>query len=394
MKKILYIEANKDGTIGGSYYSLLYLVQGLNKSKYEPHVIFCQDNILIEKFKKVTPYVYIYDFPAAVSAPIRTLKDIIKWPCLLLVEVLLSQPKILKVLKDISPDLVQINNGYATLHNWVLASYFTGVKIVAHDRGTRAPCSYRTKYFARYLDAIISVSESYKNNAIKQNLRAKHICRIYNGLDVEYILGKVDVNEQQKLRKDFGIEANQPVVGIVANIDSWKGQLVLVKAILQVKKTVPNIRCLIVGPICKGAEEYKREIDKYIADNALNTSVTFTGFVKDIPNILGLLDVLCHASIEPEPFSRTILEGMAAGKPIVATNSGGTPEQIIDGETGILVPMNDPEKMAEAILYLLMNKNEAEEMGRKGRERLNQLFSISRMVKETEAFYEDIFQEK
>jgi glycosyltransferase involved in cell wall biosynthesis len=393
-KRILYIEANQDGTIGGSYYSLLYLVQGLNKIKYEPFVMFCQDNVLIQEFRKVTPNVYIEEFPPAGSAPIRTLRDVIMWPYLFLVEIVFSQRKILRLIENIKPDLVHLNNGYAALHNWVLASRIRGIKVVAHDRGTRFPCSIRTKYFAKYLDAIVSVSECYKNNVVRQKLRTKLIRRVYNGLNVDVVLKKIDRAEQEKLRGGLGIEANQPVVGIVGNIDRWKGQLVVVEAISRVRKIIPNIKCLIVGPVCKGAEDYRIELDEYILENNLRENVIFTGFVRNIPNILGVMDVLCHASIEPEPFSRVILEGMAMGKPIVGTNSGGTPEQIVEGETGRLVPMNDPEGMAEAILYLLKNKKQAEEMGRKGRERLNQMFSISRMVKETETLYEDIFQEK
>ena len=84
---------------------------------------------------------------------------------------------------------------------------------------------------------------------------------------------------------------------------------------------------------------------------------------------------------------------MAYAKPIVATNSGGTIEQIVDGETGILVPMSDPDSMANAILFYLTNMERAREMGEKGRQRLIATFSIARMVEETEKVYEEIFSE-
>ena len=75
MKKILYIEANTDGTIGGSYYSLLYLLQGLDKTRYEPHVMFCQENVLIPEFKAITPYVYINNFGPSGNGPAKTLNN-------------------------------------------------------------------------------------------------------------------------------------------------------------------------------------------------------------------------------------------------------------------------------------------------------------------------------
>ncbi len=392
MKKILYIEANKDGTIGGSYYSLLYLVQGLDKTKYEPHVMFCQDNVLIPEFKKVTPYVYINDFGPSNSATVKSFKDIIKWPYLLFADVFLKQLTIKKIINQIKPDLVHLNNGYAAMHEWVLACYLNKIKVIAHDRGTRYPCSFRTKLFVRFLDAIISVSDSYKDNIIKQNLKVKRMFRVYNGLDVDKIFKTVNFSEKDKIRSEFGINGNQPVAGIIGNIDRWKGQHVVLEAIKIVKQFYPGIKCLMVGSVCKGAEAYKKEIDKYVRDNSLDENIIYTGFRKDIPNILNILDILLHASIEPEPFSRVILEGMAFGKPIIATNSGGTPEQIVNGETGILVPMENSEKIADAIIYYLRDIERAKKIGEKGRQRLIEMFSIRRMVEEIENIYKIILK--
>jgi glycosyltransferase involved in cell wall biosynthesis len=391
MKKILYIEANKDGTIGGSYYSLLYLIQGLDKTKYEPHVMFCQDNVLIQEFKKVTPYVYVNDFETSNDPPVKTIKDFIKWPYLLFAYIILKQKSIKKIINKIKPDLVHLNNGYATMHEWMLACYLNKIKIIAHDRGTRYPCNFRTKIFVQFLDAIISVSDSYKNNIIKQNLKVKRVFRVYNGLDVDKIIASIDSSEIDRLRREFNLDGKQPVVGIVGNIDRWKGQLVVLKAIKEVKQIYPDIKCLIVGAVCKGAESYKKELDQYIDDNDLHENIHFTGFRKDINRILSVLDVLIHASIEPEPFSRVILEGMASAKPIIGTNSGGTPEQIIDEETGKLVSMNNPQDMAEAIVFYLSDMKRANKMGEKGKQRLIEMFSINKMVEDIENIYENIF---
>ena len=388
MRKILYIEANTDGTIGGSYYSLLYLIQGLDKTKYEPHVLFFQDNVLIAEFKKVTPYVYVYDFKPSVSSPVRTFKDFIKWPFHLLYDIFIPQFKIQNILNKIGPDMVHLSNGHAALHEWMLACYLRKVKIVAHDRGTRA-ASFRTIIFSHLLDAIIAVSDDFKNNSIKQGVKAKRICRVYNGLDINKMTKRAILSNEAWITDN----SESPLVGIIGNIDRWKGQLVVLMAIIKVRKKFPGIKCLIVGPVCKGAEEYKAELDEFTAHNNLGKNIVFAGYRNDIPDILQSLDVLIHASIAPEPFGRVILEGMAYAKPIVATNSGGTIEQIVDGETGILVPMSDPDSMANAILFYLTNMERAREMGEKGRQRLIATFSIARMVEETEKVYEEIFSE-
>lgn len=388
-KRILYIEANRDGTIGGSYYSLLYLLQGLNKDKYEPHVLFCQDNALIPEFKKVTPYVYVNDFgPSSSNVANGMLSSVIKWPYRLVIDVILKQPRLLKIIKEIQPDLVHLNNGYSTMHEWMLACRLSGIKVVAHDRGTRSPCSFRTKLFVRLLDAIICVSESYKQNVVKQHLRVRRVCRIYNGLDPDAMALSQNKGE---LKKEFHVRDNQPLIGIVGNIDRWKGQIVVLKAVNIVKNHYPNIKCLIVGAVCKGAEGYKEELDKYIDDNELRESITFTGFRKDIPDILNILDIFIHSSIEPEPFGRVILEAMAMGVPVIATDAGGPTEIIENGVSGILVPMNDSDSMAEAVAYLLSNPEATRDVGEKGKQRLKELFSTKRMVGETEKAYEEIF---
>lgn len=391
MKKILYIEANRDGTVGGSYYSLLYLVQGLDKTKYEPHIWFCQDNFLVPEFKKVTPHIYINNFGPSVSSPLEHINDFIKWPYRFFTKIILKQFKLKRIINKIKPDLIHLNNGYAAMHEWMLAGYLHNIKTVAHDRGTRYPCSFQTKLFVRFLDAIISVSDSYKKNVVMQNLKVKRLYRVYNGLDLEKIVNKSDVKNKYICKKEFGIVDNKPVVGIIGNIDKWKGQYVVLRAIKEVKKKHPEIKCLIVGKVALRSGNYKQELDKYIIDNDLKENIIFTGFRNDVPDILSLLDIMIHASIEPEPFGRVILEGMAAAKPIVATNSGGTPEQIIDGETGILVPMNDSGKMADAIIYYLSDMKMAKEIGEKGRQRLIEIFSIKKMAEETEKVYEDIF---
>jgi len=393
-KKVLYIEANRDGSIGGSYYSLLYLIQGLNKKKYEPYVLFCQDNVLIPEYKKITPHIYINDFDPFVSSPLMSFEDYIKWPYRFLSGIVWKQIKIRKIIKEIKPDLVHLNNGQNAMHEWVLACHLYDIKVVVHDRGVRPPYSFQTKLFVNLIDAVISISEYYKNYIITYKLPVKKLVRIYNGLNVKLFDDAVDLERVRILKEQYGLINVEHVVGIVGNIDIWKGQLIVVKAIYELKRHYPNIKCLIIGTVVKGAEEYKQELDNYILENKLSENIIFTGFIKDIPNIINSLDITIHASIEPEPFGRVILEGMAAKKPIVGTNTGGVPEIIIDGVTGLLVPMNDPAKLADAIRYYLSNKTIALEMASKGRQRLIDVFSTEKMVAETEKLYEDVFYGK
>jgi glycosyltransferase involved in cell wall biosynthesis len=391
MKKILFIESNRDSTVGGSYYSLLYLMQGLNKSKYELHIIFCQDNMLVPEFRKVTPHVYINNFGPSQSIPIKTPGDVIKWPYRVLDKLLLKQIKLKRIIDEIKPDLVHLNNGYACMHEWMLACYLFGIKVLAHDRGTEYPCNIQTKVFVRLLDVIMCVSDSFKDNVVRQHLKPKRIRRVYDGIRVDSFQD-VDPSAGDKIKKEFGIEDGQFSVGIVGNIIRWKGQLVVLRAIKQVKKIIPNIKCLIIGKVAQRSEDYKKELDDYVRDNDLGKNIIFTGFRTDIPSILSVLNILIHASVDPEPFGLVILEGMAMRKPVIATKLGGPAEIVLQNETGLLVPSNDPESMADAIIYCLSNSDESRKMGERGRQRFIEMFSSDKMVEETEKVYEEIFQ--
>jgi len=391
MKRILYIEANRDGTIGGSYYSLFYLIQGLDRSKYEPHVLFCQDNPLMPKFAGCAASVRVNDFRPSTSSPCRSLIDYARWPYDLAVDVIFKQPRINRIIRELRPDLVHLNNGYASLHEWMLACRLKGIPIISHDRGTGFPCSLRTKLFVRLLRAIISVSDSFRDNAVRQGLRVP-VFRVYNGLDVHRVASTLDDEKLATLKRDLGIQGKPVVLGMVGNVVRWKGQMVVLQAIKRIVPEHPEIICVFAGSVARGEESYKRELDDYVRENRLEAHVRFTGYRSDIPDILQVVDILIHASIAPEPFGRVILEGMAAGKPIIGTDSGGTPEQIVEGETGLLVPMSDPEAMAAAMSRLLADLPAAREMGRRGRQRLEKEFSIEHMVAGVEEIYRGVFE--
>jgi glycosyltransferase involved in cell wall biosynthesis len=123
----------------------------------------------------------------------------------------------------------------------------------------------------------------------------------------------------------------------------------------------------------------------------LNDTVDFAGFVENVPSRIAELDIVVPASTTGEPFGQVIIEGMAEQKPVVATNGGGVPEIVQDGITGLLVPMGDALRMAEAIDYLLTHPDEATEMGVRGRERVRTHFTIQKTARMVEAVYGEVF---
>jgi glycosyltransferase involved in cell wall biosynthesis len=391
-KRILYIESNKDGTIGGSYISLLYLLQGLDKEKYEPVVMFCEPNVMIPDYEKVAE-VMIYDFDPSVYMPVENATEAIRFIPKFLKHVVFKQPPLMRKLREIKPDLVHLNNGYIHSHEWMLACRLSGIPVIAHDRGSRPPTSRQSKLFSRLLDATISVSDAFLQNVLSENLKPRHACRVYNGLDTSMLDEFKSPQDRRRLRGELGVGEDEILIGTVGNIDYFKGQIVFVKAMREVLRSHGNVRSIIVGKTALLAEEYEEEIRRYIAENGLDDRIALLGFRKDVPALLNAMDIFVHASIGPEAFGRVILEAMAMAKPIIGTDGGGTPEQVIDHETGLLVPMNDVPAMAAALDELVSDMDAARRMGAGALRRLEENFTIAKMVEGVEEIYEMIFSE-
>lgn len=189
-----------------------------------------------------------------------------------------------------------------------------------------------------------------------------------------------------------GRASGLPRIALIGRITEWKGQHVFLEAAARVRTAHPEARFLIVGSAMFGEEEYSRRIRRQCSELGLDDIVEFTGFREDVPEIIASLSILVHASITPEPFGQVVLEGMMAGKPVVATRAGGVAEVMLDGETGILVPMGDPGALATAMMRLLDNPNEAERLGAAGRQRAKTMFSIERTARGVEAVYDHLLR--
>ena len=181
-----------------------------------------------------------------------------------------------------------------------------------------------------------------------------------------------------------------PVVALVGRIADWKGQHIFIEAAALVRNRFPEARFQIIGAALFDEHAYTGEIQELVRTLGLEDCVEFLGFRDDVPDLVAGLDVLVHASITAEPFGQVIVEGMAAARPIVATNGGGAKEIVVNGETGLLVPMGDVDAMAEAIVFLLDNREVAREMGARGYQRACELFSIERTARNMEAIYDEM----
>jgi L-malate glycosyltransferase len=179
-----------------------------------------------------------------------------------------------------------------------------------------------------------------------------------------------------KFRRASSLSSTTPLVGIVARIAPSRGHLTLIDAFAQVRTAIPTARLVIVG---KG--EFRPQVEQRIRQLGLTEAAIFTGYREDdLPEVLAALDVFVLLAPGSEGSCRAVLEAMAVGKPVVAARVGALQEIVLDGETGLLIEPHAPIALAHAISRLLRAPEQARQMGLRGRQRIERVFSRERQV--------------
>jgi len=199
---------------------------------------------------------------------------------------------------------------------------------------------------------------------------------IYNGVDPDRFSPG-----HSSTRAKLGLPEGKLIVGMVANLKKIKGIDFFLEAAGKITRKRRDVLFVIIGG------EYEEEYYLNLRDNmGLKETVLFLGIKKDIEDYLRAFDVAINSSLT-EGFSNSILEYMASGLAVVATDVGGNAEAVVDGQTGLIVPAADSEKLAEAIQNLLADKKLRRDMGEKGREKILANFTQEKMIRELEEFY-------
>jgi glycosyltransferase involved in cell wall biosynthesis len=234
----------------------------------------------------------------------------------------------------------------------------------------------------RLPDKIIVVS-----NAVKKTftIRSKEkIAVIYNGVDLNQFEPKIRGHD---IRREINALEKDIVVGIVGRIVSWKGHLEFLKAAKFINQKMSDFKFLIVGDASFGEKSFYNFLRNFTKKNNLNNKVFYTGFRKDVPQIIAAMDICVHASNSPDPCPLVLFEYMAAGKPLIATAGGGVPEIVENKKNGILIPMGDWVALANAIIRLGSNIEERVRLGRSARAKIEKFFSIDIFVEKMSEEY-------
>jgi glycosyltransferase involved in cell wall biosynthesis len=260
---------------------------------------------------------------------------------------------------------------------------FHGLPYQKHGIFLRALSLGVERALGKCTDRFINVSSS-ERQACKELglLEAERSLVVWNGIDWQaFDALPVDA---APLKADLGFDPGDVVVGQIAKFDVQKAQDELVAAIPLVLEKCPRAKFLFVG---EGA--LRPQIEHQVVRLGVERQVVFTGYRDDVAALLKIVDVVALPS-RWEGLSLVLLEAMACRKPIVASRVTGNIDVVVDGMTGFLVPSGAPHALAEKIVLLLQDARLRQEFGQRGRERVEQAFSLESMVAQVRSVYRDV----
>lgn len=291
-----------------------------------------------------------------------------------------------KYLQDNEIDLVHTHDFYTNVFGMAAAT-LAGVPLrIASKRETGGMRSSSQEFVEKLAfgrsDAIVANSQAVRDYLIARSIVDAKIKVIYNGLDLSRF-ENID-KDRTAICQKFGLrtDENARFVTLVANLrHPVKNVPMLLRAAKQVFEKRPQTHFIIAGE-----GELKPELEAAAGELGVADNVHFIGRCMDVPALLAISDA-CVLTSTAEGFSNSILEYMATGKPVVATNVGGAAEAIIDGETGYLVASNDDNSMAGRLIEMLDDEAKAKDFGVKGRKIIEQKFSPASQLQKTMELY-------
>jgi glycosyltransferase involved in cell wall biosynthesis len=244
----------------------------------------------------------------------------------------------------------------------------------------------------RFVDQIQTVSEGVRRYTLQADgADPKRTVTIYNGIESDSPISEAAVEE---VRRDYDLPPGCPTILVTANLRPVKGLDLLIRAAAIVAKEMPGARFLVAGSFGGAQQEpYVQQLVELCESLGVSHVVRLLGQSQHIPELLSLSALYVSPS-RSEGFSNALLEAMRAGLPCVATAVGGNVEAVVDGETGFLVPPEDPGELAKSILTLLRDPELRHSMGQAGRERFLRCFTVGTMMTKLVAAYLDVLPQK
>ena len=352
---VLYISHQKN-FLGGAERSLYEILKNIDKSRITPFYASSEDGELASAIKELgIPFLKLHKFE---------IKN--------LITVIITTMQLVNFIKKKNINIIH-NNQCIDARSSFLAGKITHVPIIIHHRDSKL---YKPdQILIKNVECNISIS-----NWLNQELLGNKATVIHNGIEVE---------KYKNLTEASGNKKGIIEVGLIGRISPIKGQDIFIKAAKLVLEKNKNFHFKIIGDIDNSYyKEYKSGLLSLVTDYQLNDNLEFSGYTEDVIGTLRNIDISVIPSLR-EPFGRVIVESMACCKPVIATNVGGSLDIITD-KTGILVPVNNPGALANAILFLGINPDLRRQMGNAGRDRALKCFSLDQTLSKIYMIYDHL----
>lgn len=290
-------------------------------------------------------------------------------------------PKLVKLINKIKPDIIHTHLFQARFYTAIASIFSESTILITHKHNNVNLRKHNIfVIFERlgitFYDKVVAISQAVAMSLKRYEfVPSKKIFILHNGIDIDKFNG---IKASRRIS-----DKNQVVIGIVCRLEPQKGIIYLLLAVRIVLAKFPNVKLEIVGDgsLLEYLEEYSKNL-------GISNSVKFFGKFADVIPFYKRMDVFVLPSLY-EGFGIVLLEAMASGIPIVATNVDGINEVVVDGESGILVPPKNPEAIADAVLKIIENDQLAERLIMRGYERAKS-FDIKEHVYKLHNFYKKL----
>ncbi len=281
-------------------------------------------------------------------------------------------------LRDRCFDIVHTHNIYPHLYG-TMAARLAGVPIIVNTRhGQRIGQGWKSRILFRlasyWVDRIVAVSDDAAALCIqKDGIPASKVLRIWNGIDPTEFA--------------FRGSSGRPVAVCVARLAPEKDLATLIRALSIASQSAPALQLRIIGD-----GELRLPLESLVRELKLSKQVEFLGECENVPELLGSCGFYVSSSLS-EGISLTILEAMAVGLPVIATNVGGNPEIVVESETGMLVEVANPESLAKAMVLMCQRSSSWGAMGKAGRQRVTDFFDVRTMANQYQSLYQNLLRQ-
>ncbi len=291
-------------------------------------------------------------------------------------------------------DIALIHSNNEICFTTSVAARLTGTSHVIHVHGLGFSNSVFRFIFGKFLnsscDKIIAVSNSVATKLKEIGIEHQKIIVSYNGVNTDLFK---PTKKTKYAHNKFDIHKNSHVVAMIGAIDPRKGHELFINAAKHTVLHDPNIHFLIIGNHPENQKNYQNYLFELISTLGLSDNITFTGYQNHIEKILNSIDLLIQPS-ETDAGPLVPLESMSCGTPVIATNVGGNPEEISHGNTGIIIPLNDPNLLGESIIKLIHDPVLMSKMRHNARKWIKSKFDSTLLTDSIETIYDELLKTK